>query len=193
MGNKNAGPEKKQSRFYDKPPPVPTRTAGDIQNRRVCVVSFPASESKHWEALIKSRRLNHACVWTGNENSPLEAWYYPWVDNVKKAHEYQCKFIVVAPSNQRFGFGQTKEINEVLESHDYDIVPADAFTKYFENATDTRKNRSLSGPGGNKMRAAKKSAGESGPALVEALLDGSMSVGKSIREAEGQGYQFTFN
>jgi len=64
-------------------------TTGELDRcQDLCIVSWPASMgADSWDTLVKGAKepVNYACVWTGNNDSPLKDWFVPWVENVKEA------------------------------------------------------------------------------------------------------------
>ena len=67
---------------------------------QVCIVSFPASlGQKAWNGMVGGGRLNFACVWTGDNNSPTSEWYDPWVNNVDEAVKRGMTLLVYGHSD----------------------------------------------------------------------------------------------
>jgi len=71
------------------------RTSGKLcADEEVCIVSFPAMlEQDTWNVL--TGQTNFACVWTGNNDSPREEWFGPWVKNVEEAVKRRMKLLVI--------------------------------------------------------------------------------------------------
>ena len=122
---------------------------------RVCIVSFPASLGQRaWNAMAggdleRDGRLglavNFACVWTGDNNSPMSEWFDPWVENVVKARERGMTLLVYGHSNHpeenpfkhvspergeqkfRLGVGQQAEVKYMNEQGiPYKVLASDA-------------------------------------------------------------------
>ena len=111
------------------------RTKGHlVADDQVCIVSFPASlGQKAWNGMVAGGRLNFACVWTGDNNSPASEWFDPWVLNVDEAvkrgmtllvyghsdHPEENQFTHVSPlwGEQKFrlGAGQQAEVKHMNE------------------------------------------------------------------------------
>ena len=65
-----------------------------------CIVSFPASLGQRaWNGMVGGGKLNFACVWTGDNNSPTSEWYDPWVVNVDEAVERGMTLLVYGHSD----------------------------------------------------------------------------------------------
>eukprot|EP00964_Phaeocystis_antarctica_P097177 scaffold63345_cov76-Phaeocystis_antarctica.AAC.1 len=71
-----------------------------VADGQVCIVSFPASlGQKAWNGMVGDGRLNFACVWTGDNNSPSSEWYDPWVINVDEAVKRGMSLLVYGHSD----------------------------------------------------------------------------------------------
>ena len=71
-----------------------------VADGQVCIVSFPASlGQKAWNGMVGGGRLNFACVWTGDNNSPTSEWYDPWVNNVDEAVKRGMTLLVYGHSD----------------------------------------------------------------------------------------------
>ena len=105
-----------------------------VANGQICIVSFPASlGQKAWNGMVGGDRLNFACVWTGDNNSPISEWYDPWVINVDEAvkrgmtllvyghsdHPEENQFKHASPlwgeQKYRLGAGQQAEVKHMNE------------------------------------------------------------------------------
>ena len=105
-----------------------------VADGQVCIVSFPASlGQKAWNGMVGDGRLNFACVWTGDNNSPTSEWWDPWVLNVDEAvkqgmtllvyghsdHPEENQFKHVSPlwgeQKYRLGAGQQAEVKHMNE------------------------------------------------------------------------------
>eukprot|EP00964_Phaeocystis_antarctica_P030594 scaffold17294_cov78-Phaeocystis_antarctica.AAC.1 len=105
-----------------------------VADGQICIVSFPASlGQKAWNGMVAGGRLNFACVWTGDNDSPISEWYDPWVINVDEAvkrgmtllvyghsdHPEENQFTHVSPlwgeQKYRLGGGQQAEVKHMNE------------------------------------------------------------------------------
>ena len=140
---------------------------------QVCIVSFPASlGQKAWNGMVGGGRLNFACVWTGDNNSPASEWFDPWVLNVDEAvkrgmtllvyghsdHPEENQFKHVSPlwgeQKYRLGGGQQAEVKHMNEKG----VQYKVFEKGIQYKVFPKLSRRLS-PGPRVLRAPRRRTG----------------------------------
>ena len=167
-------------------------TPGNLEaGSQVCIVSFPASLGQTaWNSMvggllgmcgvdpsdplpsgpdragIQKPPVNYACVWTGNNESPMSEWFDPWVVNVDKAVERGMTLIVYGHSNHpdeknqfkhvspewgeqnfRLGAGQQAEVKYMNENNiPYKVFASDADGPLHFLSGDSLVSRASDGP-----------------------------------------------
>ena len=70
------------------------KVTGDSRGN-YCLVSFPATWGQQdWNYFVNGL-FDYACVWTGNNNSPMEEWFVPWKENVLEAQRKGMTLLVL--------------------------------------------------------------------------------------------------